>query len=295
MSNGKTLGILALWALVIGQTVSGCDMIRKEAVGDSIYVSYDHTMVPYSFTQPDTVYTLDIVLEEVSGITALPDGNMAVVEDENGIIYILNPSGKILEEITFGDPADYEAIEYYDGIYYIFESNGELHAVQTDGDTVTSDKVSSPFKGKNDIEGLGILNGELLVAPKGEGEVASYKASEKAVYLLDLKGEEITKQLLKVTEDDLEELIKKRLPEVKITDFDPSGIAVNPVDGNIYLLSADMILTVFSSDGNLLEVVLLDSVSFRQPEGLCFMEDGTLFIVSESGGDMPTLARYSRK
>lgn len=260
---------------------------------DSVYLSYNHEVVPYTFYSPDTVVEIDDRLEEISGLTALPDGNLGAIEDENGIVYILDQNGTIQKELEFGDDEDYEAIEYLDNRFYIMESDGDLHEFRGE-DTIFGRKTETEFDRGNDVEGLGRIGNDLLVACKGKGDAGDFEASGKGVYRIAPVGGDIIGLVAEVDEEELEKLLRKRHPNLDVNDFDPSAVAVNPVDQNIYLLSADMMLAIFSPEGELIEVVPLQK-EYRQPEGIAFFPDGTLFISSEAAGLVPRLFKFSRK
>jgi uncharacterized protein YjiK len=69
-------------------------------------------------------------------------------------------------------------------------------------------------------------------------------------------------------------------------DWGPSSIAVHPVSGDLYVLSTiNKVLTIFTIDGKIREMVKLPKETHFQPEGLCFDEDGTLYISNEGSSD----------
>ncbi len=261
---------------------------------DSIYLSYDHVLVPYAFYDPDTAYQLADRLREISALTYVSENELAAVEDEHGIVYIISTEGEIVREIEFGENEDYEGIEFWEGKYYVMDSDGDLTQFPAD-DTDQARSEGTKIKGGNDSEGLGIWQGTLLVACKGSGDAGDFNASGKGVYSMDPDTGDLLDLVIEVDEDDLEEIIQKRHPDLDITDFDPSAVAVNPIDDTIYLLSADMIVAIFSSSGELKEVIPLFSSMYRQPEGIAFAPDGTLFIASEGAGKAGQLFRLSRK
>ena len=67
--------------------------------------------------------------------------------------------------------------------------------------------------------------------------------------------------------------------------FQPSGLAVHPETGHIYLISSvGKKLVVYARDGKLLHVASLKHKHFKQPEGICFAPDGRMYIANEGGG-----------
>jgi uncharacterized protein YjiK len=68
--------------------------------------------------------------------------------------------------------------------------------------------------------------------------------------------------------------------------FQPSGVAVHPISGNMYVLgSVGKMLIVYSRVGEFLAMVELNPKTYAQPEGICFFPNGTLFISNEGKGN----------
>jgi uncharacterized protein YjiK len=64
--------------------------------------------------------------------------------------------------------------------------------------------------------------------------------------------------------------------------FQPSGVAIHPISGNIYVLgSVGKMLIVYSKVGELLAMAELNPKIYAQPEGICFDPSGTLYISNE--------------
>ena len=65
-------------------------------------------------------------------------------------------------------------------------------------------------------------------------------------------------------------------------EFAPSGIAVHPKTQNIYVLSSQgKTLVVLHSDGQIAHIEKLEKEIHPQPEGICFDQEGNLFISNE--------------
>ena len=70
--------------------------------------------------------------------------------------------------------------------------------------------------------------------------------------------------------------------------FGPSGLAVCPTDGNLYIVaSVGKALAVVRPDGSLARVQRLPASRFQQPEGICFDSEGRLYISSEGKNGIP--------
>ena len=219
---------------------------------------------------------------EISGLAMTDNGLIAAIEDETGHIYFLDLDGKIVKRLKFGGGGDYESIEQVEGRFYVMESNGDLTSFEISGDEIVDRKRDdTPFSSKNDVEGLGRLGDHLLVACKASAEVENNDAKDKAIYIMDTNNNLDEKPFITIEKKDLEKIIQQRFPAVKIHEFDPSGIAVHPETGQIFILSADHILLITSPKGDPQEVILLDKRIYPQPEGICFQPDGDLILSSE--------------
>jgi uncharacterized protein YjiK len=75
--------------------------------------------------------------------------------------------------------------------------------------------------------------------------------------------------------------------------FQPSGIAINPISGNVFVLaSVGNLLIVFSRAGEMLAMIDLKSKYHRKPEGICFSPNGTLYISHEGDGNKGTIMKF---
>ena len=75
--------------------------------------------------------------------------------------------------------------------------------------------------------------------------------------------------------------------------FKPSGLALHPKTGEIYVVSGvRRALVVLSPDGELRAAVALPPRLYPQPEGITFAPDGTLYLSNEGGGGTATLLRF---
>jgi len=78
--------------------------------------------------------------------------------------------------------------------------------------------------------------------------------------------------------------------------FQPSGIAIHPISGNVYVLaSVGNLLIVFSREGKMLAIIELKSKYHPQPEGICFSPDGVLYIANEGDNNKGTILKFESK
>ena len=242
--------------------------------------------VPYAFDAPDAVVELPAELDEISGLSQMPSGRLGAVQDEDGILYEIDPAtGAITGRQTFRGSGDYEGVEWVGDSVWILKSNGTLYDVHrgADGVSVESVEHETPLRGRNDTEGLGWDGERLLIALKenpGRG-----LDDVRAIWAYDPATESLTEGPVALLD---RERVDGR------ASFKPSALAVHPDTGELYVLSSvRKALAVLTPEGALRAVVPLPSARFRQPEGIVFLTDGTLFIANEAAGWRATLLRFS--
>jgi uncharacterized protein YjiK len=248
---------------------------------------------PYQLAEPDKTWRLPNSLFEISGLSFIDNQRLACVQDEKGVVFIFNlQAGKVELEIDFGDDGDYEGIEIIENDAWVLKSNGTLYKVadylEKAGPGVK--RYTTTLSGKNDAEGLAYdpVNKNLLIACKGHPFLDEKDGSGfKAIYSFNLE----------TTQIEIQPFLLINLDTIKYykgdETFKPSGIAIHPITGDVYILgSAGNLLLVLSRKGEILAMIKLRSKIFPQPEGICFSPDGTLYISNEGGGQAGTIFKF---
>ncbi len=248
-------------------------------------------IIPYNLDKPSKTIKLPSELREISALSYYENNLLAAVQDENGIIYMINyKSGKIEQKIKIEAFGDFEGIEIIDRTVYMMKSNGEIIRVKNfRSESPVIEKFDLAFSSKNDCEGLGYdaQKNNLLIACKGKSALA--EDLQKDLHLPEMKKYRaiysVNIKMMKLNTKPEFLLEKKEYEKIsKTDDFKPSAIAVHPVSGNIYILaSAGKLLVVLDKNGNYLEHIQLVSKIFRQPEGICFSPDGEKLFISNEG------------
>jgi len=267
----------------------------------------------YDLDLPDARFKLPSYLEEISGLSYYGHNKIACIQDEKAIIYILNlEKEKISKKYDFGTDADYEDIAVVDKTAYILRNNGHIYRIKHFNKKDRKVKTfNTPLKEKNDTEGIAYdpLSNALLIACKGSPSIEKENPYQgyKAVYAFDLEKEELNTDPHFLI--DLEKLdsykdlnafsklslkVAKRLHLIESeSSFEPSGLAIHPVDGNIYMISSvGKLLIVLNRWGKVQEVEELDPKLFRQPEGICFAPNGDMFISNEGQGGKGYILKF---
>ena len=249
--------------------------------------SLDPESVPYDLSAPDVIFELPPELTEISGLTVLSSGHVGAVQDEDGVLFEIDAqTGRVLSKEGFGDDGDYEGIEATPDALWVLESNGDLYRIQRAGRALETEVFETDLSGRNDAEGLGYdaAGDRLLVAlkehpGKGLGRVRS-------VFAFDLATNTLS--------DAPAFTLDRAIIDTGSSPFKTSAIAVRPGTDEAYLLSSvAKALLVVGLDGTIRAAVSLPVGLYRQPEGIAFAPDGTLFISNEGAGASATLLRFS--
>ena len=236
-------------------------------------------------------------LEEISDITYLGNGKIAGVQDEEGVIFIIDAgSGKTLSEIPFGGPGDYEGIAVHENTIFVAASNGSIIRVDhySDKKPVIS-TFETGLNEYNNVEGLcyDTKKNTLLIIAKNKPGFGIDGKKYKVIYPYNMTDKVIVKEhLVKIP---LEEV--KRLAGASDNDkkfrFNPSGIALHPANDHYYIIaSAGQLLVEMDRNGEIVSVQKLKQKIFAQPEGITFDEKGGMYISNEGGGANATLLYF---
>jgi uncharacterized protein YjiK len=248
--------------------------------------------IPYRLDAPDTAFVLPPALREVSGLTAFADGRLGAVQDEDGVLYVLDAAtGAVASEHRFHGAGDFEGVEAVGEAVWVLRSNGTLYEIAGGTGAVTEHETA--LDGDCDAEGLAYeaAGNRLLIACKEDA--GSELPGVRAIYAFDLRENRLSERPVAL-------LDRRRLDGD--APFKPSALAVHPRTGQVYVLSSvRKALAVLGSDGRIAAALALPEARYPQPEGLAFLPDGTLFIANEGAAGLPrtrsggaaTLLRFS--
>lgn len=256
---------------------------------------------PYNFDRLDRVVKLPGELAEISGLCqGMQPDEVFAVQDELGIVYLVGTgSGEILQRIRFDKDLDYEGIARMDEQIFVLEADGDIHYFEY-SDTLTevnARKKETGFSYRNDTEGIcyDSLTGTLLIVPKAQ-ELYPQGENEqrRGVYTFDLNSGKTNPQpTYYIDELEVGQIV---YGTNHAYHFRPSGVAVDPLTGDIFVLSAvGNVLVVIDRDSQIKHIELLESSTFRQPEGITFSPNGDLYISSEGRGGDGMIATLTRK
>lgn len=261
----------------------------------------------YVFSDPDDTFTLDGELEEISGLTLMDDGLLGAIQDEEGLLYLLDPtSGEVVDRREFGKDGDFEGIELGGGRLFILRSDGKLYIFDewSDGGFAGDSYDVDLVKGC-DAEGVAYdeARERLLIACKERAgkdlddmkaifayDPETHELDEEPAYLLDTDVFQAS-----LDEHPVNEAVQSVLSDhVDLSGLKPSGLAFHPVTGNLFVVSSvTKVILRLDGTGDVEAMWALPEELFAQPEGIAFSPNGDMYVSNESGGGgSPTLMRF---
>jgi len=279
--------------IIIG--FAGCIILEEEDESDkSVITSGDFQYDVYSFEKN---YKLPGRLQEISGLAYWKENILLCVEDENGRLYLYDHAKEeIIQEIKFGKKGDYEGVTQSENIAYVIRSTGKLFYFNIEDEPDVM-KVDLPFKSSNDLEGItkGHKKDEFYIVCKQNPELLENGVEGRAVYTYNVKKDKVkTRPYIHLTSDSFKDEIKKAgLNPSKHMPFLPSGIAVHPITEDVFLISSvGRLLIVLNKSGSIVSMAPLKRSLYRQPEGICFDNEGNMFISSEGRGKKGYILKF---
>ncbi len=249
------------------------------------------------FLKPDTVYTLARSLSEISGLTVLHDNSLGAVQDEKGLVYVLDPdTGSIIGKHRFASNGDFEALEVVDGRLYVLRSDGRLYTAHLDSAATRGEEDWPSTRSRKllhegcDLESLtyDLHSASLWTACK-EDPGRGLKRVRGFYRIETLHGGASWTRVFTTNgrSDDSDGFRLKR------SEFKPSAMTFLP-DGErlLVLSSVKPALLLLNRAGRILETWRLPAAILPQPEGIAIHPDGRLFIASEGSGRRGKLAVY---
>ena len=263
------------------------------------YWNYNETIyqldvddLSYDLNKPNQRWDLPNELEEISGLSFFKKNQLACIQDEDGIFYIYDlKKNEISRKDQFGEKGDYEGVEVINDTSYVLKSNGDVFFFPIEKQGIGEvRKIKTDLTKQNDAEGLGFSEAlvELLIGCKedpGTKKVDIEKS--RSIYHVDLIEKKFKKKPKYLIDGKSynEMLEKKGLSKKKHRPFKPSGVAVHPKNGFIFVIgTVGKMMVILTPNGEIDNMIPLDPKIFWQPEGICFSPQGDLYISSEGRG-----------
>lgn len=267
-------------------------------------ITYQVSRTGYNLSAPDKYLLLPDNLREISGLTIIDSTSFACIQDEDGIMFFYDiKENQIKRQVQFGERGDYEDIARVNKTIFILRSDGTLFEIADFTQKTFTVNKYKPGVPSDDSEGLCYdkNNYRLLIGCKGEIKMDNYK-NERAVFSFDLYSKRLqTDPVLVLDPKVLKKLIEGnrtmfplKKEEYEKAEIKISALAIHPITGDIFVLSADdNLLYVINKNGSFRYIEPLNKELFRQAEGIAFFPNGDMLISNEARGKKPILLRFN--
>ncbi|MCE7039367.1 SdiA-regulated domain-containing protein [Dyadobacter sp. CY312] len=261
-------------ALLVAFTLTSCTPADKPK---DKYTEYDlHN--PDKFNMPESLF-------EISGITFNKGQNDTVyaVQDEDGKVFRLGWDVKVQKHTRFAKKGDFEDLTIIGDEVFILKSNGMLYSfplAETAFEEAENVKEYKKLVSKGEYEGMygDEKNGSIYILCKNC--VADDSKKSVTGYIIDLK----TPENVRTFSIDVDQI--RAITGKVERGFRPSALALNPINGKWYMVSAvNKMLVIADGNWKVTDVVALSSNMFTQPEGIAFDKEGNMYISNE-GDDL---------
>ncbi len=223
---------------------------------------------------------LPIELDEISGLFYhAADNSLFAIQDERGLLYKIFPDEEVaIERWKFADGGDFEEVIVWDDAFYVLKSNGNISCFKFDaaGEPV-GQELPFPFGKGNEFEAMYAdpKLGKIVIICK---DCVDDKKKEITTWLFDPKSLQFDSSALKIDAEGVAGALGQ-----KSIRFKPSGAAIHPLTGELYIISAvNKMLIVTDRQGRTQSIYKLPVQYFKQPEGIAFSPKGTLYISNEA-------------
>jgi uncharacterized protein YjiK len=228
-------------------------------------------------------------LREISGLSALQDGSLLAVADEQAQVYQIDmAAGVIRRFLAMGSPVgkgDFEGIAVLNKSVYLVTSQGTLWRLALGASAHQSEVIATDAGERCEIEGLTAWHEEnsLLLLCKTVYD-AEYKNA-----LVVLRWSE------KTPEAQTEPLISKTYTELGLKKLHPSGLAFSVDRQNLFIVAARQKAFVeISLQGQVVRHGKLPKgAEHRQTEGVAITRQNRLYLADEGGKGHGTLTEYA--
>ena len=237
----------------------------------------------YRLTRPDQTYEMPDILVEISGIALLNESELFCVQDEEGIVFRYDlQEEEVSQMYRFTDVGDFEDITINGDEVYILRSDGTIFSFNYRNFSGDFHSRTVPLNCP-DIEGLFFYGAEKRYLIACKDKPINENNSVRHIYGMDDVHSGTLELEFVINLNEINSFIKSHYPEFGSTvmQFNPSAVAVHPVTGEVFVLSADNRLLTIYENKKLKSVYPLAEELFYKPEGLGFAVNGDLYISSE--------------
>jgi hypothetical protein len=225
-----------------------------------------------------SIHKLNVKLEEVSGISMDSRGLLWCINDEEGVLYQLDTSHKVITtQLPFGPPGDYEGVAIRNDTAFTIRSDAIIFEFAMDDPNSLSVKKIQQLPAKCETESIATNNYDLFTickTQKNQGRNIIYKLIDSGSSYTAVEAFDLTDCL---TDFLTQEGISKK--------YRPTDLYYDHWNKR-WLMSATKpsTLVIFDEKGNWVLGAMLDAKDWPQPEGISQLNDSMYILTSESKG-----------
>jgi uncharacterized protein YjiK len=256
--------------------------------------------LPYDLQNPS--FVINLVSEELKEISGLSPTDSAgiylAISDEKGEIFFIDGAGggAILNKVFFREKGDFEGVEMVGKCLYAVKSDGDVFEIGCWNDENKQMKeYKTPLKKTDDVEGLcyDAKRFALLLACKQNPDSAGLRR----IFVFDLKTKQLSDKPVYTLDP---EAVNRLVPldeDAKNRYISPSGIAIHPKTGDVYVISSAQkrLVVLDYKSGAIRYAVRLNKRLLPQPEGIAFDAEGNLYLSSEGKKGEGLVLRFDYK
>ncbi len=255
--------------------------------------------LPYDLQNPSlTINLVSEALKEISGLSPTDSaGIYLAIADERGEVFFIdgNGGGAVFNRVLFREKGDFESVEMVDKTIWAAKSNGDLFEIKNWQKNLEVAEHKTSLKKHNDVEGLAYdpRRKSLLLACK-ENPDSLYP---RGIYAFNLKTKTLEESPVYTIQPEEVNFHVPYSETEKHDYFSPSGLAVHPQTGDVYVISTSLkrLVVLDYKSGKIKFAQRLDKKILPQPEGISFDPAGNLLLSSEGKQGEGMLLRFEFK
>ncbi|MFN0034227.1 MAG: SdiA-regulated domain-containing protein [Saprospiraceae bacterium] len=288
---------LALGLAFIAFVLCFCNAKQPSAAPSPEFAIVTDSLLPYDLQNPSLSINLaSEALKEISGLSPTDSaGIYLAIADERGEVFFIdgNGGGAVSRRILFREKGDFESVEMVGKTIWAAKSNGDLFEI-TDWEKSPPkvEEFETPLKKTDDVEGLAYdpWRNALLLACKANPD----SLYPRRIYAFDLKTKTLGETpAYTIQPEEVNALVPYNETE-KHDYFSPSGLAVHPLTGDVYVISTALkrLVVLDYKTGKIKAAQRLDKKILPQPEGISFDPAGNLLLSSEGKEGQGLLLKF---
>ncbi len=252
-------------------------------------------LLDYDFSGANaTRWKLPEDLDEISGLALTADGRLLAHNDEQGIVFELDPWQKaVVKRFELSDLGgavrdDFEGIAVSEERIYLVTSAGRIYEFPegADGEVVLYNTYGTGIGLESEIEGLAydpIARHLLLLCKNPRSEEIR---GTLPVYRWSVDTKTVVEERTVIRTAEIADRLGTR-------NFQPTGIEVHAGSGHYFLIAArQKAIAEVTAEGEVVAVTKLPDNWHRQAEGITITLDHTLVVADEGAGKRARLTLY---